>query len=200
MFYFPRARLFAPPFGIRSWFRVALLVAIVAYIVFSFIAFAHAQDAATTSVTVTPAGAVNPGNVISLAPLISILLQAFGVLIVGIVTFYTPMICKAIAKALHVNIDQAMIAQATSVAATAAGGIFANATNMATVKNASFTVNSKEVADAANAALAKIPAAQARLGLTSDHMKDLVLGELGKLQAAGTPPADPVGAAPAAAT
>lgn len=183
MFYFPRMRVFNP-FRDLTLLGLVLMLALVLWLLLALSGYGWAQ-AISTDLSAT--GQVNPGNVISLAPLVSIILQAFGVLIAGIVTFYTPVICKAIAKALHVSIDQAMINQATSAASTAAAGIVANAADTAAVKNISFTVNSPEIAAAANAALSKIPAAQAQLGLTPDHMKEIVLGELGKLQASGTP-------------
>lgn len=194
MFYFPRARVFNP-FRDLTIARLILLLILAVWLALVFAGFGWAQDAATTSVTVAPAGAVNPGNVISLAPLITLAFQVFAAIILGVVSVYTPIICTRLATMLHVNVDQTMLDRVKSAAQTATAAMFAKAEDMAAIKNASFTVQSPEVAAIANAALSKVPDAVAHLGLTPDHMKDIVLGEIGKMQAAGTPAALPAAAA-----
>jgi hypothetical protein len=144
----------------------------------------------TTAVAVAPQGSVNPGNIISLAPLLNMVLAALGSIAVAVITFEINAMAAAIKARFKVAIDQTFLDRGKSAAATAAGIFVANAENTSLVKNAKITVATPGIAELANNALAKIPDVVANNPqFSAARMSDLVVSELGKLQAAGTAPA-----------
>lgn len=141
--------------------------------------------AGTTSVVTQP-----NGTVVFIGPLINALepyiVSAIGALILALSAWAVALLKQK----TGIAVSQANLALFQKAAATQAGVWIAQADGAA--MSSSVNVGSPGIAAAANKVISRLPDEAAAIGVTPDKMADLIVGEIGKLQA--------VAAAPSSAT
>jgi len=120
---------------------------------------------------------------IDFTPLIGALTPIVVAVVGGLIAAAIKLAAAEFAKLTGVRLDQAALDRVTSAVQAETGGLIAEATgNFATT---SITVGSPIVASIATKIIAALPDEIARLNLSSDQVSQMVLGEIGHLQAPG---------------
>ena len=163
----------------RELFVVALLLLV--FILFATHAFAQ-QGPGAVSTAAPPA--TNP-NAILLGPFIAWLSPAVGLLLQGLVGLAVTILSAKAYQWFHISSDATQVARWKSAASTEAGALWAKETDQ--LKTAVLTVNDPRISAAANNVIQRVPALSAAIGVTPEAAATIVLGEIGKLQAAATP-------------
>jgi hypothetical protein len=165
--------------------KITAFVAVVSFVLLC-VFVAHAD---TLSAVIAPAGTTSVvagpnGSTVFIGPLINAIepyiVSAVGALIVALSAWAVALLKKK----TNIDISQDNLLRFQQAAKTQAGVWIANAD--AGVMNASVGVGSPGIADAANKIIGRLPDEAAALGVTPDKARDLIVGEIGKLQAAAT--------------
>ena len=123
-------------------------------------------------------------NVISAAPLVDFLRPYIEITVqsaIGVVVIYAAALVQ---KYTGVQISQTSLDKLRSAAATQAGVLVAGAEDNLAGK--SITIDHPLVIQGANTILANLPDAAKAVGATPEALQRMIVGEIGKLQAATT--------------
>jgi hypothetical protein len=165
--------------------KITAFVAVVSFVLLCTV-MAHAD---TLSAVIAPAGTTSVvagpnGSMVFVGPLINALepyiVSAVGALIVALSAWAVALLRQK----TGIAISQDNLFRIQDAAKTQAGIWIAKAD--AGVMDASVDVKSPGIASAAQTVLDRLPPEATALGVTPDKMADMIVGEIGKLQAVAT--------------